>query len=229
MKESNLVRVILARHGETEWNKMRWVQGGNSDTQLSQRGIEQAESLALRLKQERLQAIYSSPLQRALDTAQAIARHHQLEVQIEPALKEMNVGGLEGAPVTMIGKRLDQLLTVESQGEALHSIPEVESLVEVGQNVWNAIHHLGGESLAELQQRAWSTIERLVSKHSESVIVVVSHYFVILTIICAALNLPLSQMGRLRLDTASISTIVFDEPVTRLILFNDKCHLVTPS
>ena len=94
-RENNLVQVILVRHGETDWNKARRVQGGNSDTQLNQSGKEQAESLALRLKQEEVQAIYSSPLLRALDTAQAIARHHQVEVQIEPALKELNVGDLE--------------------------------------------------------------------------------------------------------------------------------------
>lgn len=200
-----MVKVILVRHGETDWNAERRIQGGSSDTPLNETGKKQAESLALRLRPEKLQAIYSSPLQRARNTAQAIARYHQLEVKTEPSLKEIEVGELEGVTVTEIGQRLDQLLTAESQGEALPRMP-------------------GGESLAEVQQRAWDTIQHLVSQHPEGVLVVVSHYFVILTIVCATLNLPLSQIGRLRLGAGSISTITFDQSVTRLILFNDSCH-----
>jgi len=201
-----LVKIILVRHGETDWNQLRRVQGANSNTNLSQKGKEQAESLALRLKPERIQAIYSSPLQRALDTARAIADNHQMEVVIEPALTEIDVGELEGIHLEKIGKRLDQLLT--SQGEALLKMP-------------------GGESLAEVQQRVWSTIQRLIGRHSDGVIVVVSHYFVILTIICSVLNLPLSHIGRLRLGVGSISTITFDGEVPRLLLFNDSCHLTS--
>ena len=87
-----MVKVILVRHGETDWNRARRIQGGNSDTQLNQNGRQGAESLALRLKPEKIQAIYTSPLQRARETAQAIAQYHQLEVKIEPTLKEIEVG-----------------------------------------------------------------------------------------------------------------------------------------
>ena len=205
-----MVTVILVRHGETDWNQSRRIQGGNSDTQLSERGKQQAESLATKLEQERIQAIYSSSLQRALDTAQAIAHHHQLKVEIEPSLNEIDAGELEGAPVDKISSHLYQLLTTGSQGKSAFKMP-------------------GGESVAEVQQRAWSTIQRLVSQHPDGVIVIVSHYFVILSIICSALNLPLSQMGRLRLGAGSISTIVFDGQATRLVLLNDICHLTTPS
>ena len=155
-----------------------------------------------------IQAIYSSSLQRALDTAQAIARHHQLKVESEPSLNEIDAGELEGIPIDKVGIRLDQLLTTGGEGKSVFRMP-------------------GGESLAEVQQRAWSTIQRLVSQHSDGVIVVVSHYFVILTIICAVLNLPLSQMGRLRLSPGSISTIVFDKQTSYLVLFNDNYHLAT--
>ncbi len=203
----DLVRVILVRHGETDWNQSRRIQGGGSDTPLNERGKEQAESLASRLKSERIQAIYSSPLQRARDTAQAIAGYHQLELGIESSLKEIEVGKLEGTPIAEIGKHLDQLLTVDSRGEALPRMP-------------------GGESVTEVQQRAWSTIKRLVDKHPDGVLVAVSHYFVILTIICSVLNLPLSQMGRFRIGVGSISAITFEPRAARLALFNDRCHLM---
>ena len=201
-----MINIILIRHGETDWNQLRRIQGANSNTELSQRGKEQAESLALRLKDEKIQAIYSSPLQRALDTARAIAGYHQIEVAIEPALKEIDVGELEGIHIEKVGHRLDQLLT--NQDGTLLKMP-------------------GGESLAEVQQRAWSTIQRLIGQHSDGVIAVTSHYFVILTIICSVLNLPLSQIGRLRLGVGSISTITFDGEIPRLLLFNDSCHLTS--
>lgn len=203
-----MVKVILVRHGETEWNRSRRIQGANSDTQLNQRGWQQAESLALRLKPEKIQAIYSSPLQRAQDTAQAIAGYHQLPVEIELSLKEIEVGELEGVSIAEVGKHLSQLLTMYSQGVELPKMP-------------------GGESLTDLQQRVWSTIQRLVDRHRDGVLVVVSHYFSILAIICSVLNLPLSQIGRLRLGPGSISTIVFDEQAARLVLFNDTCHLAS--
>ena len=202
-----MVRVILVRHGETDWNQSRRIQGGGSDTLLNERGKQQSENLTLRLKPEKIQAIYSSPLQRALDTAQAISRYHQLEVEIESSLREIEVGELEGTTVAETGKHLAQLLTEGSQGEALPKMP-------------------GGESLTDVQQRGWSTITRLADKHPDGVFVVVSHYVVILTIICSVLNLPLSQIGRFRLGAGSISTIVFDGQATRLVLFNDSCHLV---
>ena len=201
-----MVKVILVRHGETDWNRSRRFQGGNSDTQLNQNGWQQAESLALRLKPEKIQAIYSSPLQRALDTAQAIARHHQIKVEVEPTLNEIDAAKLEGILLEELGGRLDQLLTGEGRGKSIFK-------------------KYGGESLAELQQRVWRTIQRLVNRHHDDVFVVVSHYFTIMTIICSVLNLPLSQTGRLRLGAGSISIITFDKRATRLILFNDTCHL----
>ena len=201
-----MVKVILVRHGETDWNRARRIQGGNSDTQLNQRGWQQVESLALRLKQEKIQAIYSSPLQRAQDTARAIAGYHQLSVETELSLREIEVGELEGVSIAEMGKHLSQLLIRYSQGEELPKIP-------------------GGESLTEVQQRVWSTVQRLVDKHSDGVLVVVSHYFSILTAVCSVLNLPLHQIDKLRLNSGSISILTFDEKATRLILFNDTCHL----
>ena len=201
-----MVKVILVRHGETDCNLSRRIQGGNSDTPLNQRGWQQAEGLALRLKQEQIQAIYSSPLQRARDTAQAIARYHQLPVEIEPSLKEIEVGELEGVSITEVGKHLSELLVKHKQGEELPRIP-------------------GGESVTEVQQRVWGTIQRLVSKHREGVFVVVAHYFTVLTAICAVLNLPLAEIDRLRLSSSGISIINFDGQTPRLMLFNDTCHL----
>jgi probable phosphoglycerate mutase len=194
-------RVILVRHGETDWNKEKRIQGGSSDPLLNETGRQQAEGLARRLGQEPIEAIYSSPLKRSLDTATAIARRHQLEVVVEPSLREIEAGTLEGVLTGSLNKRLSQLLTADAGSDALPKPP-------------------GGESLADVQRRAWSTIQRLSQKHPHR-LVVVSHYFVILSVICSVLGLPLSQLGRFRMENGSISIINLDGQVAWLELYND--------
>ena len=203
-----MLTVILVRHGETEWNQLRRLQGGNSNVPLNENGMRQAEYLASRLKLEKVEAIYSSPLRRSVETAQAIAEHHEIGVNLEIALREIDIGKLEGTLIDDLGKSFTELLITTSKGEMLPRVPD-------------------GESLSEVQQRAWSVIQRLVSQHPDGTIVVVSHYFIILTIICSALNLPLPQIGRLRVVPGSISTLIFNGQSPRLVLLNDTCHLST--
>ena len=83
----------------------------------------------------------------------------------------------------------------------------------------------GGESLAEIQQRGWGFISRLAEKNKDGNIAVVSHYFVIMSTICAVLDIPLSSILSLRLSTGSISIITFNGKDTRLELFNDTGSL----
>ena len=197
-------RVILVRHGETDWNKEKRIQGGSSDPPLNETGRRQAEGLARRLEQEPIEAIYSSPLKRSLDTATAIARRHRLEVVAEPSLREIEAGTLEGVLAGSLKKRLSQLLTADAGSDGL-SKPS------------------GGESLADVQRRAWGTIQRLSQKHPGG-LVVVSHYFVILSVICSVLGLPLSQLDRFRMENGSISIINVDSQESWLELYNDTCY-----
>jgi broad specificity phosphatase PhoE len=201
-----LVKVILVRHGETDWNKALRIQGSSSDTPLSETGKRQAEEVALKLKDENIRAIYSSPLQRALHTAQAIARYHpHLNITPNPHLKEINAGALEGLPAAELHCRLDEYLCHHDQNNQLVQLP-------------------GGESLCDVQERAWETLKGYLDTHSEGKIVVVTHYFVIMSIICKVLNLPLAEIVHLKLDTGTISTFAMDNHVPRLILFNYACH-----
>jgi broad specificity phosphatase PhoE len=201
-----LVRVVLVRHGETGWNKAHRIQGGGSDTPLNATGQRQKELVARRLQSEKLQAVYASPLQRAVDTAQAIAAWHHLAVTVEPALREIDVGEYEGASVIEIGKHITEILTMGTGGETMPTMP-------------------GGESLHDVQARVWDGLQRLVQKHPEGTFAVVSHYFAILAVICKVLDMPVSQIGRFRMDPGTISTVVFDGAFTRLHSFNDSGHL----
>jgi broad specificity phosphatase PhoE len=202
-----LIKFILVRHGETEWNKVRRIQGSKSDTPLSETGRQQAAGLALRLKEERIQAIYSSPLQRALTTAQAIAEYHHLEVIPLASLKEINVGELEGVLASELKVRFDEFMCRYAQGQEMLRLP-------------------GGESTADVQTRAWETIKTIAGQYADGTVVIVTHYFVIMSLICKVLGLPLSQIIRLRLGTGTLTAFNLDgDERGQLELFNDSCHI----
>ena len=201
-----MTKVILIRHGQTSWNQSRRVQGGNNDTVLDEEGERQCRRLAQRFKKENITAIYSSPLSRAMGTAKLIADAHHLDVIEEPAFREMNCGTLEGAEIRDIGSRLQRLVNGGSEDELLFK-------------------GCGGESCEELQSRAWTAILEKVEKHRDGAIVVVSHYFVLASILCAAVGIPATQLGRFRIGVTSICIVSFDSNGPFLSLFNDRSHL----
>lgn len=204
-----MTKVILVRHGQTSWNQSRRLQGGSNDTVLDAEGERQCRRLAQRLKKEDIKAVYSSPLSRAMGTAQWIADCHNLDVIEEPAFCEMLCGTLEGAEISDIGSRLQQLIEGGSEDELLFK-------------------NCGGESCAQLQHRAWTAILEKVERHRDNTIVVISHYFVLASILCAAIGIPATQLGRFRIGGTSISIVSFDAYGPFLSLFNDRSHL-TPA
>src|SRR5690349_17933268 len=103
------MRLILVRHGESEWNRTGRYQG-QEDAPLSELGLRQADALANRLKNESLDAIYTSPLQRALRTAEAIARFHpQVPFREDKALYEIHHGVWQGLLASEVRERYPDL------------------------------------------------------------------------------------------------------------------------
>lgn len=162
--------------------------------------------MGLSLKGMEISAIYSSPLKRALDTAQAIASHHQLEVQVEPDLREIDAGDLEGRSIVELGTTFSQFLLRWRQGQGSEKMP-------------------GGESVIDVANRVWSVIQRIVSKHDQGTVVVASHYFVTVVAICKALGWPLTNIERIRVQNGSVSVLEFRETRTCLVSLGDVCHL----
>src|SRR5262245_20482819 len=95
---------LLARHGETDWNREHRVQG-HTDVPLNAAGLGQARVLAERLADVSLEAIYASDLERARATAEAVARSQGLEVQVDPDLREKHFGSWEGLTDVEIAQR----------------------------------------------------------------------------------------------------------------------------
>lgn len=199
------MRLILVRHGESCWNEAGRVQGF-SDIELNEKGRQQAEQIAQALSQEKVIAVYSSPLKRALDTARAIAQTHHLEVHTDPGLKEINAGELEGITLDKLKREYSEFLREWREGKSSFRMP-------------------GGESLEELQTRAWGAIQRIVQRHSQGAVAVVGHTFTNLVTLCRALELEIPYFRRLRQDVAAINILDYGEKGFSLKLLNDTCHL----
>ena len=209
------MRLILVRHGETDWNKQRRVQG-LTDLELNATGRKQAEALAEALKDENIDAIYASPLKRARDTANAIGRYHQVEVVTLDGLREMDAGEVDGLTYDEMRSRYGDFLEKWIQD-------------------CTAVRPPGGCTLHELQDQVWAAIQEIVERERQrtadpghepnGVVVVVAHFFPILSILCRALGLDLSQCRRMKLDLASMCTLEFNPTRTVLVSMNDTCHL----
>lgn len=200
-----MFKLLLVRHGETVWNKETRLQGGGSDIDLNDMGKKQAEMAAESLKGERLNAIASSTLKRALDTAQAIAGYHNLEVQAYPQLKEIDAGSIDGLKGEEISKTHPEFFKQWASGQ-IERIP-------------------GGESLKEVQERAWGVVEELKKRYSPGKVVLVSHTFVTSTIICRALGVDLRLSRRLSASNGGISLLEFSSVNVTLAYFSRTCHL----
>ncbi len=197
------LRLILARHGETLWNRDRKIQG-ITDIGLSDLGMEQAKKLALSLQNEKLDAIITSPLERAYETARIIGTYHDLSIAVENDLQELDVGKLGGMTFTELMVMYPEFLGQWMLDNASVVMPH-------------------GESLMELQERVWPVIQR-ICKNAENALIV-SHNFVIITILCKIQNFSLSHTTKIRVSLASKTHIDFKNGTGNIVLFNDTAHL----
>jgi broad specificity phosphatase PhoE len=200
------MRLILVRHGETDTNKAGLALG-RADVELNEHGRWQAQRLTVSLKDEPIAAIYSSPLKRALATAEPIASSHGLAVQVDEGLIEMDIGETEGLTFRQLGERYPHFLRLWLGGQAANEpMP-------------------GGERLLDVQERAWQAIERICQRQEQGTVAVVTHNFVILTLLCRVLGLELADFRRLRHSVAAKSVLEVGRDRVIVMSFNDTCHL----
>ena len=199
------LRLLLLRHGETAWNRERRYQGW-TDTPLSAIGLTQAEAAARELKEHAIAAVYSSPLQRARDTAAAIAAPHGLEVETDPAFKELGFGEWEGLT-------LDE---ARARDRALYER-------------WATTPHLasppGGETLAEARERVLAGLARLRAGHRDDVVCLVAHGIPVRILILEVLGLGLDRIWSLHSAPTGISELEFRDDWTALHRMNTLVHL----
>jgi broad specificity phosphatase PhoE len=198
------VKMILVRHGETLSNRENRVQG-ITDTELSDYGRMQVEKLAESLKTDLIEVIISSPLKRAYQTASAIGKFHNVAIEIERNLQELNHGDFENVAIEELKKTHLSFIKQWFNNPASVAMPN-------------------GESLHDVQMRAWSAIERIINK-SKTNILVVSHSMTIMTILCKIRNIDLSFAREVRVDVASKTTVEFEDGHGIITLLNDVSHL----
>jgi len=197
------VQILLVRHGATDWNLERRCQG-SSDRDLSEVGIRQAEQIASLLSCEDIQAIYSSHLRRARQTAEYISQPHDLPVLIEEDVRELDHGHLEGLTFNQIKQNYAEFLLRWRSEPAEIRVP-------------------GGERLADVAERAWNGLNQIVQRHSDAErILVVSHNFPIVGIVCRITGTDLNQYRSFHVDPCGVTRLGYDAGCWNLTEVNSR-------
>ena len=198
--------LVLIRHGETVWNSERRMQGQRNSA-LSTLGRAQARALAKRLQGESFDVLYSSDLDRALETARAIAAATGQEIRIEPRLRERCFGIFEG-------------LTRDEM--ATHHPAEYARFRERDPDYCMP----GGESARTFHERCMGVLQEIVAQHVGRRIVVVAHGLLLVALYRAAHALDLSEpRGGLELINASLNVFGYADQRWRMLAWADQSHL----
>lgn len=205
MKNTPPTRLILVRHGETAWN-LNEVYRGSVDVPLNRTGKCQAAALGKALKDEKIMAVYSSPLSRAMDTAKAVAKHHSKKVIKAPELTDIRYGEWEGVSNEEISKKHPELV---NQWE---TAPET-------------MRFPGGEDLTGVRKRAAGFLKEAVDAHWGETIVFSSHRAVLKVLILYCLRLGNERFWNVRLENAAYSAFDCRGGDFTLMKHNECCHL----
>jgi len=207
-----MIHVILIRHGQTAWNigegqdeRFR----GLLDMPLAEAGAAQAQGTADRLARWPLTAVYSSPLQRALRTAEIIAAPHRLAVRALPGLSSMNYGEWAGRLHADVARRWPDLYSSWRRDPF-------------------SIHIPGGESTANLRDRAMAALRAAIAHHADGeTLVFVTHQVVAKVLACALAGLPNNAYWQIRQDLCGLNRFDYDPAADTFSVagLNDTCHL----
>lgn len=203
-----MTTVLLIRHAVNDYVKTGKLAGWTPGVHLNEDGVTQAENLGTRLADVPLRAMYSSPLERCVETAQAVHKHHpQLKLNMLEAVKEINFGEWQGMSLSDLRKR----------------------------KLWDVVQHTpsravfpGGESFAEAQFRAVRAVEQIVKTHRAQLVAIFSHSDVIKLVMAHYLGMHLDTFQRIEISPASISTVQLGHASPYVVGINDVAHLRQP-
>ena len=198
-------RVYLVRHGQTAWN-VGEIFRGRADIPLDETGKREVHLAGETLKDETLHAVYSSPLSRSMETAENIAKFHDISVTPLDAIIDISYGEWEG-----MGNQ-----------EVQQKYPDLHAL-------WLSEPHKvlfpGGESLDEVRSRTMAALEDLLGKHRDENFALVAHRVPNKVICCALLGLDNSHFWRIQQDTASTNLFVYRNGQWIISYLNDTSYL----
>lgn len=200
--------LLLARHGATPSNLRRpyILQGQGVDHSLDPLGEQQAEALARSLADEKLAAVYASPLKRAVETATRAGRPHGLEPTVVEGITEADVGQWEGKSWDEIGTGWPKERDLHDEDPAAHGYP-------------------GGESFLDVRDRVVPVLESLAQRHPGEVILVVGHNVVNRAALAHWIGLPIRYARRLPQNNAAYNVLSFEQDRPKVRTINVAHHL----
>lgn len=203
-------RLILIRHGETEWNREGRIQGYHADSPLTENGQVQARRLAQRLTSERIRALHSSDSGRARQTAAPIAAAVGLEVLSDDALRERNYGIFEGRTYAEIERDYPEAFLKFRSRDPRYAPPD-------------------GETVLQFRDRIVSALERVASRSGGACAAVVTHGGVLGILYRHATGMPLESRRNYSLHNASVNRFAYDGTRWSLEAWGDVAHLPAES
>jgi len=192
--------LLLIRHATNDWVRKGRLAGWTPGVHLNAEGQAQAQALGERLAVISLSAVYSSPLERALETAQAVAGPHNLKVQIRTGVGEVQYGEWNGQSL--------KKLTKTPRWTALRRYP-------------SGTRFPGGETIGEMQARVVATLNEIATHHPQDIAAVVAHADVIKAAVAYYAGVPLDLFQRLVISPASLTVITFGRFGPQLVRMND--------
>ena len=201
-------QVYIVRHSETDWNREGRF-GGRSDIPLNQTGLAQAAALGKRLGPT-CTAVYSSPLRRAVQTAEAIAAVKGLPLQCLEGLNDMSYGQWDG----------------RTMAEMTEGSPDLA-------HRWSSRPHdtelPGGETLETVHRRSWETFQGLLQTLGDGdEVIMVSHNAVCRAIVMGVLGIPMENFRRIAQQNAAINQLDIRDGMVRVLSINDRCGVRRP-
>jgi probable phosphomutase (TIGR03848 family) len=195
-----MTTLFLIRHGLTAQTGMT-LYGQTRGIPLDERGIEQARRLADRFAPVRLTAVYSSPLERCVETVRPLAERQRLSIVERAELIEMHAGSWTGKPLSRLRrmKRWHEVITSPST----FRFPG------------------GGESFEDAQRRVVNEVERIARRHRRGRVAIASHGDILRILLAHFEGAPLDAFQRVVVDTASVSVVHLDGVAPRVLLVND--------
>lgn len=190
--------VLLIRHA-AHGHLGQVLSGRMAGVPLSEAGRAQVAALAERLREVPLAAVHSSPVDRARETAAAIAERHGLEVEIAPVLDEIDFGDWTGARFDALADDAEWRAWNESRSSACP--PE-------------------GETMAQAQARAWGWVEAVAARYPDATVALVSHADVLKAVVARVLGLSLDRLLTFDIDPASVSRLVVGDWGARVVSLN---------
>ncbi len=198
--------ILLVRHGQTEWNRIERFRG-RYDVELNSTGIEQARRTAQRIVNHwKPTGIFSSPLKRAVQTAEKIAQVCDLKVDPDLGLIDIDYGEWQGLTPTEAREKWEEQVSSWFEHPERSVIP-------------------GGESLTAVQDRAITFLTTAVTQHADQTIVIVGHTVVNRLILLYVLGLGIERFWHLRQEPCAINVIEMEDQDFTICSINDTCHL----